>query len=1284
MPVGEDCQLSHFSRPRYPSGLRSTKSLFGEAEFRQAKSDQVKCRRSNSSNHKEFCRKKTCPERGERFKRSGSCTKRVRRKDHLTSAGITPETGAICDGLEKSLCRQRPKLVDACLRRVVAPSADGGWNERSNPDIEFINDNFSPTVPGGSHRAVPPAGSSRAGASPPRWADLASYPVNDTDGREGSKSSSSRSSQWSSSTSADSKQWGCTEMGTRSVTGRCEYEGIYESDDDLDTSAWDLGTVHGISDGGDGGNAVVATSSQLGSEDEASLDRVLDAIDSEVDSTTRKGAWCSDPDERGIDDISAEGRDASPDPGALESQRERNARLARMLHAISRHLDFDKSKEETAPRDGDRCDAGEFRGASDRGIPRRREGTVATGKWILGSAAQQARSLEVLLKVMDRPLGPVDASPASTTNLPGLLAAKLVLQLVLPSLFIPHADVESHDANSEPGEGGGTRGQQLLIKACRHLFDVSKQAGTDDAFFSSGTVACLLELLQLAASELASVSMFPCTEESTKDQIGVDGGTHTHISNKGNNSSRGSNKDCTDYCGNICDGGAGRLCDALTFAVGCLKNVSASEGLQHTLVQAGAVSTLCRLVRTTRDVCRRCEGPRPQKACPPPSGTARTDGVRAELVTGLKGEERAGRGDWWSHNTSFLRRQASPPLAQSINLLCDLAVGNDTHNTFRDAGAVGALCSVLRPFRNQLDVVLNAARALAKLSLQEGMRAEINSDSAHARELLAALVEQGEEIGGNVGAMEELGGRESTVAVEQRRHWEREGKRVAACVRLAFTLGNLTSASDDNRKLIGLRLGGVNSLPALLQTSSRAHLAAWERFASTEESTPDDTGYGTWASEAVVEDSWSRKTLRSACDVLEDMLVKTVRLVANISINRTVGQHVCRHPGLTEVEPLLEKCLEVFQLFEDGILPGAPRLKSRGHRKGMIGPHGKSKTEPIERLIPGEELLLNVVSLVTNLSFYGPDTHDLAPVGCTRRASGGGSAGENSCSGGGSATDPTDKLPNLNTLFTLASKARREDHDAGNFPTKKEGTVGHESARGVESAGGSAVSRPPKAPSSCLPVDHGAGCGRDVLCGHLVKVLFHPNVEAVTEAARAFGNFSRDPFCREAMARRRADEVLVALLGHTCRDVVVAATGALVNVAADPARKVLLYREGIEAGERLARLVRRSELADDPGMAEIACQALHNLLIEPLPPGGVEEALGGAEIYRQLRSTLVELMETSFCGQADISGGGRLLEGEEGGVPGDAGGFPAAAAAVWRAMCDGVGRRPNFRLYEEL
>ena len=217
------------------------------------------------------------------------------------------------------------------------------------------------------------------------------------------------------------------------------------------------------------------------------------------------------------------------------------------------------------------------------------------------------------------------------------------------------------------------------------------------------------------------------------------------------------------------------------------------------------------------------------------------------------------------------------------------------------------------------------------------------------------------------------------------------------------------------------------------------------------------------------------------------------------------------------------------------------------------------------------------------------------------------------------------------------------------------------------------------------PVIGGGNAGREVLTGHLVKVLLHPNAEAVAKAARAFGNFSRHPLCRKAMARRRADEVLVALLNHSCREVVFAAAGALVNVAADPECKGLLSREGVDAGEALAKLVRRAGLSD-PGMAEIACQALHNLLIEPVPAGGARRVLGGVETYQKLWWTLRELIEACSSeegGGAQVGGGGggdgfcgggslctTSTEGADEEGLSYVGGFAAVAAAVLRAMSD--------------
>ena len=71
------------------------------------------------------------------------------------------------------------------------------------------------------------------------------------------------------------------------------------------------------------------------------------------------------------------------------------------------------------------------------------------------------------------------------------------------------------------------------------------------------------------------------------------------------------------------------------------------------------------------------------------------------------------------------------------------------------------------------------------------------------------------------------------------------------------------------------------------------------------------------------------------------------------------------------------------------------------------------------------------------------------------------------------------------------------------------------------------------------------------VAGLLVSVLLQPNEEAIVEAARAFGNLSRDASVRILMTQRRVDELLVLLLGHANRDIVYTACGALINVASD-------------------------------------------------------------------------------------------------------------------------------------
>ncbi|CAN0506131.1 unnamed protein product, partial [Ectocarpus sp. 8 AP-2014] len=562
---------------------------------------------------------------------------------------------------------------------------------------------------------------------------------------------------------------------------------------------------------------------------------ILDAIDNEVD-LSRKDFGFDDDDEEDVagqrhtqsipDD---ERSDGPPDPGALEGQRERSARLTGLLQMFSRHLD-DANDEERR-----------VRGRHTDGAKRENQGSTDV-------EASTARALVVLSRVMDRPLRAADASPTTVTELPALLAARLVVGLVLRLPL--HAPLSSKPTEEEDGTGGDgwSARQQLLVKACRHMFEVSKKPDADEAFFSSGVVTGVLGFVELSASHLDSISAAsfrknPERERERPELVSVEyssaciGDAGAHSSSNRTRCSSGSIADDSNASGDSDLGGCvrhvGDIYDSLTFSVGCLKNISADQGLRDRLVQAGSIRALCRLVRSTRDLCGRCERSQKQQ-----EGTLQTS-IRRDPTTENEEQTKAavnvresadsgggevGIGEQDEKGldcVDLLRRRVSPLLAQAIGLVRDLVV-DETKDRVRAAGAVSTLCSIFRPFRNHQDVVLNTARALARLSLHQPMRGLITSEPGHVRDLLAALLEQGGEIDAGFKSIEE-GYKDSPRAtsttaavapVEHRQHWDNQGKRVANCVRIAFALGNLTSASDENRRLIGLRFGGAESLPA--------------------------------------------------------------------------------------------------------------------------------------------------------------------------------------------------------------------------------------------------------------------------------------------------------------------------------------------------------------------------------------------------------------------------------------------------------------------------------------
>ena len=287
--------------------------------------------------------------------------------------------------------------------------------------------------------------------------------------------------------------------------------------------------------------------------------------------------------------------------------------------------------------------------------------------------------------------------------------------------------------------------------------------------------------------------------------------------------------------------------------------------------------------------------------------------------------------------------------------------------------------------------MLNAARGLAKLSLHEATRRALHGDGARLSSLLAALLEARK--------------RSAALAADGRPPVGLDAQLPGVVVRLAFCLGNLTAAHDGNRAILGA--AGAGPLVDALAASAASFLAAG---GDNDDGADDDGG-------------------REG----EQVLIKLIRLVANVSIHPEMGDVAAHGTGAAALLPLLEASL----------------ARDR------------------------EELALNVVSCVTNLSYY-----------VLRRP--------------------------------------------GSPPPRR--------------GRGSLFGRPATA------------------CAALLGALLHENAEAVSEAARAFGNLSRDASFRAAMRETGADEALVLLLGHASRAVLESIT------ARRPARGIFkpLYLAQIE------------------------------------------------------------------------------------------------------------------------
>mmetsp|Transcript_112138 Transcript_112138/g.216028 ORF Transcript_112138/g.216028 Transcript_112138/m.216028 type:complete len:888 (+) Transcript_112138:157-2820(+) len=196
------------------------------------------------------------------------------------------------------------------------------------------------------------------------------------------------------------------------------------------------------------------------------------------------------------------------------------------------------------------------------------------------------------------------------------------------------------------------------------------------------------------------------------------------------------------------------------------------------------------------------------------------------------------------------------------------------HRIFLQEERLNSMTRMMALFPGHVELLTNISRILSKLTLHNSTCEALAKSDVHLRQLARTM--------------------------------SANADCAPLTLRLGFVLGNLTARSDRLRLVFGFDCEGTALVPQLLQRY-------WQKDRQLARLEVEKSGKAAGAQE------------------LEEVLVKLVRLLANIAISASAGSTLASSSAV--VDPLLD-------------MLGAKRISS------------------------SEELVLNVVSTITNLSFY--------------------------------------------------------------------------------------------------------------------------------------------------------------------------------------------------------------------------------------------------------------------------------------------------------------------------
>eukprot|EP00056_Hartaetosiga_gracilis_P003298 m.61894 g.61894 ORF g.61894 m.61894 type:complete len:922 (+) comp11402_c0_seq9:171-2936(+) len=310
--------------------------------------------------------------------------------------------------------------------------------------------------------------------------------------------------------------------------------------------------------------------------------------------------------------------------------------------------------------------------------------------------------------------------------------------------------------------------------------------------------------------------------------------------------------------------------EALVYCCGAMKNLSSSNEVQEFLVSRNLLPIMKSHIDDVLASLDRSASPTETSPTPTSSKTAH------------------------AHKVHFV--------VQLTAVLRNLAVKKKHISAFLNCGAVESLCSLVLNFTGEKDIIFNTVRILSKVTVAERGKDAVSSCSG--------------------------------VITSMAKSFSRHGGRKALCVRLLYVLGNLTIDSDDNRNELFIATQNGENLLEVLKWRGRELVDVLTRQGEEdvdEMCGDNDTDVANNRDPPRRVRKTSAKAKESSDSEIEDLVVKLVRVLANLCITESLGVSIASDDGLSLLLDIL-RC---------------PVVKD-GH----------------------DDLLMNVVGCVNNISFY--------------------------------------------------------------------------------------------------------------------------------------------------------------------------------------------------------------------------------------------------------------------------------------------------------------------------